>query len=146
MNRSFTITTEGGLLKYLATPCHISQAFDPANGLADCARIPFDAQWDTGASKSVITQRVVDACGLKPIRRGYTHGVNGLGKSEAYVVNIYLPSLITIHELTVVRTNPGNVWWDVLIGMDVISAGEFSVKKVNSNTEWSFSIMPGKAA
>jgi hypothetical protein len=145
MTRSFTVKSEGVLLKYLATPCHVSQAFDPADRVSGCAKTPFDAQWDTGASKSVITQRVVDACGLKPIRRGYTHGVNGLGKSEAYVVNIYLPSQITIHELTVVRTNPGDVWWDVLIGMDVISAGEFSVKKVNSNTEWSFSITPAKA-
>jgi hypothetical protein len=36
--------------------------------------------------------------------------------------------------------NPGKVWWDVLIGMDLISIGEFSVKNVNGKTEWSFSV------
>lgn len=91
---------------------------------------------------------VVDACGLKPLRRqGFTQGVNGeLEKSRAYVINLSLPSKITFHELIVVSKNPGEVWWDVLIGMDVISVGEFSVKNVNSNTEWSFSITPSQGA
>jgi len=140
MDRSFTVKSAGGLLSSLATPCHVSQAFDPANGVPDYARIEFHAMWDTGSTKSVITQRVVDACGIKPIRNGFTQSVNGMEKSQAYVVNLYLPDKIVIHELTVVRANPGNVWWDMLIGMDVISAGDFSVKNVNSNTEWSFSI------
>lgn len=54
-------------------------------------------------------------------------------------MNLYLPDKITIYELTVVTRNPGDVWWDVLIGMDIISAGNFSVKNVNSKTEWTFS-------
>ena len=62
------------------------------------------------------------------------------------MINLSLPSKITFHELTVVLKDPGDVWWDLLIGMDVIAAGEFSVKKVNSNTEWSFGITPGKGA
>lgn len=140
MNRSFTVKSEGGLLRALGTPCHVSQAFDPANGVTDCARIQFDAMWDTGAAKSVITERVVEALGLKPIRKGFTQGVNGMGKSQAYVINLYLPSRIVMHELTVISSNPGNVWWNVLIGMDVIGAGDFSVRNINSKTEFSFSV------
>jgi hypothetical protein len=139
MNRSFTVKSQGGLLTALATSCHVSQAFNPANGIRECARIQFNALWDTGAVKSVITPRVVEACGLKPIRKGFTQGVNGLETSEAYVINLSLPDKITIHELTVVSKNPGNVWWDVIVGMDIISTGELSIKNVNSKTEWSFS-------
>lgn len=124
----------------------VSQAFNPANGIPECARIQFDALWDTGAVKSVITQRVVEACGLKPIRPGLIQGVHGMQKSEAYVINLSLPDKITFHELTVVKANATGVWWDVLIGMDIISAGEFSVKNVNSKTEWSFSYTPNKGA
>jgi hypothetical protein len=148
MNRSFSVTTEG-LLMALATPCHVSQGFDPAKGIPECPKMEFKAYWDTGATKSVITPRVVEACGLKPMRRiksVFLQGVNGLEKSQAYVINLSLPSRITFQELTVVSKNPGDVWWDVLIGMDVIAAGEFSIKNVNSNTEWSFSITPGKGA
>ncbi|SCY74818.1 gag-polyprotein putative aspartyl protease [Nitrosospira sp. Nl5] len=143
MDRSFTVKSEGGLLTALSTPCHVSQGFNPANGTPECPRIEFKACWDTGATKSVITQRVVKACGLKPIRAirsVFTQGVNGLEKSEAYVINLSLPSAITIHELTVVSKNPGDVWWDLLIGMDVISAGDFSITNRNGNTEFTFSV------
>jgi hypothetical protein len=147
MNRSFTVKSEGGLLTALATPCHVSQGFNPATEARDCARIQFNALWDTGAVKSVINSaRVVEACGLKPMRaiRGYLQGVDGLEKTEAYVINLSLPDKITIHELTVVSKNPGDVWWDVIIGMDIISTGELSVRNINSNTEWSFRYAPNK--
>jgi gag-polyprotein putative aspartyl protease len=140
MSRSFTVKSECGLLKTLGTPCHVSQAFNPANGVPDCKRIEFDAMWDTGAAKSVITQQVVEACGLKPVRRGFIQGVHGVQKSEAYVVNIYLPSKITFHQLTVVKAKATNVWWGVLLGMDVISAGDFSITNVGSNTEFTFRV------
>ena len=140
MNRSFTVKCANGLLPHLAAPCHVSKAFNPANGVPDYPRIAFDAMWDTGATKSVITQRVVDALGLKPIRSGFTQGAHGMGTSKAYVVNLYLPDKISVSELTVIGTNPGDVWWDVLIGMDLISTGDFSVRRVNGKTEWSFSI------
>lgn len=94
MDRSFTVKSEGGLLSSLKTSCRVSQAFDPANGVPEFKLIECDAIWDTGAVKSVITQRVVEACGLKPIRKGFIQGVNGMQKSEAYVVNLYLPDKI----------------------------------------------------
>ncbi len=139
MDRSFTVKSENGLLSSLGLPLRVSRAFNPKDGVPDCPRIAFDAMWDTGATKSVITQRVVDALGLKPIRSGFTHGVNGLGASKAYLVNLYLPDGISMAEWTVIGTNPGDVWWDVLIGMDIISTGDFSVRNVNGKTEWSFS-------
>lgn len=143
MDRSFTVKSTEGLLSSLGLPLHLSKAFHPAGG-REHTRVQFDAMWDTGATKSVITPRVVGALGLKPIRQGFTQGVNGLGKSEAYVVNIYLPDKIALFEWTVICTDPGDVWWDVLIGMDVISIGDFSVSNVNGKTEWAFKIT-GKA-
>lgn len=140
MDRSFTVKSAGGLLNSLRTPCRVSQAFDPAHGVPEFKLFEIDAIWDTGAAKSVITKRVVEACGLKPIKSGYIQGVHGIQKTESYVINIYLPDKVTFFNLTVVRGSPPNGWWDVLIGMDIISAGNFSVKNVDSKTEWSFSI------
>ena len=141
MARSFTVKSQQGLLSSLGTPCHVSKDYDP---LKKESEYQFHANWDTGSSTSVITQRVVDACGLKPLRNGFTQGVHGIKESQSYVVNLYLPRKIAIRELTVVRANPGNVWWDVLIGMDIISAGTFTVVNVNSNIEWTFSISAGE--
>jgi hypothetical protein len=81
---------------------------------------------------------------LQPLRRIgpiLLQGIDGVEKSQAYEINLSLPSKITIHELTVVSKNPGDmVWWDVIIGMDVISQGDFSVMNRNGKTEWSFSV------
>ena len=99
--------------------------------------------WDTGATNSIITPRVVEALGLEPIRAIRpisTQGVNGLEKSQAFLVDIHLPGKITAREFTVFLKNPGDVWWDVIIGMDIISRGNFSVSNVNCRTEFSFSV------
>ncbi len=61
-------------------------------------------------------------------------------KTEFYLVNIYLPDKVTFYNLTVFKGTPPDGWWDMLIGMDIISAGNFSVTNVNSKTEFSFSI------
>jgi hypothetical protein len=81
MNRSFTVKSKDGLLTALGTPCHVSQAFNPANGIHEYPGIEFNALWDTGAVHSIITSRVVEALALKPIRAIrsiFTQGVNGL--------------------------------------------------------------------
>lgn len=139
MNRGFTCKSAGGVLRTLRTTCHISQAFDPADGVPEFTRTEVNAVWDTGAAISVITQRVVDACSLKSVRPGVIKGVHGVQETELYLANIYLPNKVAFFELTVARGNPPDDWWDMLIGMDIISAGDFSIKNVNSNTEWSFS-------
>ena len=98
----------------LATPCHVSKYDPPKGAVRDDSNL-FMALLDTGCTKSIITKRVVKACGLKPmraIRPTLLSGVDGLEKSEGYVVNIHLPDKLTIRELTVVSKDPGDVWWD----------------------------------
>jgi hypothetical protein len=150
IDRSFIVESKKGLLSALSTPCEVSQAFNPANGIPGYPKTEFKALWDTGAIHSVITPRVIEACGLKPMRRIKAillQGVDGYEPSEAYVINLSLPDKITYHELTVVSKNPGkDVWWNVIIGMDIISTGELIVKNVNSKTEWSFRYAPNKGA
>lgn len=146
MDRSFTMQSEGGLLSYLATVCHVN-AFDPAVKVATTNdKNRFAAMWDTGCTASVITPRVVEALGLEPIKAVRPisismQGVNGLEKSQAYLVNIHLPGKIIAREFMVFLKDPGDAWWDVLIGMDIISRGNLTVSNVNSNTEWTFSIV-----
>ena len=41
-------------------------AWDPSSGKPQPPFVPFEAIWDTGATQSAITQKVVDACGLIP--------------------------------------------------------------------------------
>ena len=137
MNKGFIFKCDG-LMKILRVPCFISESFNPADGELACGRIHFDALLDTGASTSLITQSVIDQCGLKPIRNSNYQSASGVQKTEVYLINIYLPGSLEFYELPVIRGHFSHGRWNLIIGMDVLKAGEFSVKNVNSKTEFSF--------
>ena len=138
---SFTTTSVGGLLNVLKNRCGISQAFDPTTGGAVPQVIEFDAIWDTGATDSVITQSVIDACGLLPVGMAQVQGVHGSSIQEVFLVNIYLPNHVAFQSVHVTKGNfPGA---DILIGMDIINMGDFAVTNKDGITKFSFS-MPSR--
>jgi len=138
-SRSFTSkATSGGLLRALQNQCGISQAFDPGRGGKEPPTSQFNAIWDTGATNSVITQAVVDACGLVPTGMTQVHGVQGASTSETYLVNISLPNRVTVIG---VRVTKGNfLGADILIGMDIITQGDFAVTSLGGFTMFSFRV------
>ena len=138
-SHSFTVTAHGGLLRVLQTKCFVSQAFDLQGGGNLPARYEFDAIWDTGATASVITQRVVDACGLQPVGMIQVHGVNSTEFCEVYLVNIAAPNNVTFPLINVSKATK-LVGADVLIGMDIITAGDFSITNKDGQTIFSFRV------
>lgn len=96
----------------------------------------FTALWDTGATVSVISQQVVDACGLKPIAPVEVHGVHGPSMTSAYLVNLWLPSNVLFPGLLVTLGVLKDA--DVLIGMDIITKGDFAVTNFEGRTTFTF--------
>lgn len=96
------------------------------------------AVWDTGATSSVISQRVVDACGLKPISRAKVRGVSGVFETSVFLVGIYLPNGVAFGEVPVTLGECGDA--DVLVGMDIISLGDFAVTNLGGHTTFTFRI------
>lgn len=96
----------------------------------------FDAIWDTGATNSVISQAVVDACGLAPTGITEVHGVHGTARAETYLVNIALPNKVIFPAVRVTKGQAGGA--DILIGMDIIASGDFSVTNCDGTTKFSF--------
>jgi len=136
---AFTLRSQGRLARVLHSPCRISLAADIAN-LAPALRPKteeFVAIWDTGATGSVITQRVIDKCELKTIGVAKVHGVQGESITSRHLVNILLPNTVTITDVTVTLGNlPAQA--DVLIGMDVIGLGDFAVSNFKGETVFTF--------
>lgn len=137
--QALTITAKGGLLRELHSKCRISPAFDP-NTTPEDARptaVPFKALWDTGASNSAITPKVVAACGLKPVGMTVVKTANGERNCETFLVNIVLPNNVEFGQWLVscVETDE-----EVILGMDVITVGDFSITNQNANTVFSFRI------
>ena len=76
----------------LTNTCRVSNVWDPFSEDSKLPMMSVTAIWDTGATHSVISQRVVDECGLIP--EGMTDVYHAQGKAEEvpmYSVNIELP-------------------------------------------------------
>lgn len=96
------------------------------------------AIWDTGATSSVVSDRVVQECGLQPFGPAQVHHAQGTAWTEKYIVSIFLPNNVTMEKVTVTRGIPSGA--DILIGMDIISAGDFAVTNLNGRTKFTFRI------
>ena len=101
--------------------------------------VEFDAIWDTGATGSVITQTVVDACGLVATGMTVVHHVDGESQQETYLVNIALPNQVGYSVVPVTKGDLG-AGADVLIGMNIINAGDFAVTNFDGITKFSFRV------
>lgn len=93
--------------------------------------------WDTGASRSSITQRIVDDLALIPIGQTNVSTANGIVPVNTYLVDIGLPNGVTIRNVTSSCCDLGEDI-DILIGMDIIKHGDFSITNVNGKTTFSF--------
>ncbi len=138
-SNSFTLKSSGGLLRSLESPCHVAATFDLVSTPPYPEFKEFQAIWDTGATHSVITQRVVDSCGLLPTGMVQVHGVNSVEMSEVYLVNLGLHNKVSVQNVRVSkgRLSPST---DVLIGMDIISIGDFALTNRSGVSVFSFCI------
>lgn len=96
--------------------------------------------FDTGASATVITQKVVDELQLKPTGITTVNTASETGVlTETYLVDIYLKQDLCIRAVNVTL---GKIvdGIDCLIGMDIITLGDFSITNINGNTCLSFRI------
>ena len=101
----------------------------------------FKGIWDTGATGSVITPKVVAHLGLKATGKKKVNTANGSDIKDTYLVNISLPSNVMVQNVTVTEGNLGeDSPIDVLIGMDVITLGDFVITNKNERTIMTFRI------
>ena len=97
----------------------------------------FYAIWDTGATGSVIRQDVVDALGLKPIGQTKAGTAAGVVDSDVYLICFRIPGKIHFPQLPVTVGKMQDPV-QVLIGMDVIGSGDFSVTNHGGFTDMHF--------
>jgi len=123
----------------LVSPVLLSPAFDPTTVPKDRHPpfVKYQGIWDTGATGSVITQKVVSQLKLKPTGMANVHGAHGVRTVNTHLVNIVLPSEVGIPG---VRVTEGDLPapTDVLIGMDIIGQGDFAVTNFKERTVFSF--------
>lgn len=98
----------------------------------------FKAIWDTGATRSVITQKVVQTLNLSPIAIREVSTAGGKFSKNVYLVNIYLPNKVVFQFVEVTEMEAITGEYDVLIGMDIIAAGDFAITNYKGKTVFTY--------
>lgn len=141
--QSFT-TKYTGLVNVLKTEVGISLPSNDISEIKATENHSYIAIWDTGATSSCITQNVVSKLDLKPISITKMTSSGGVFDRNVYLVNIYLPNKVAIPFVKVIEvsdlTQDVNDKIEVLIGMDIISMGDFSITNKDNRTCFSFRI------
>ena len=118
----------------------ISEPFHPASSEAQPKVHKVKAIWDTGASGSAISKKVIRDLGLSHIDEVENHTANGTRKAKVYLVNIYLPNKVAFSALRVVDGDFHGC--DVLVGMDIIGQGDLAITHKFEKTWMTFQIPP----
>ena len=102
----------------------------------------FRAIWDTGATHTAISSKVISDLHLPnilpPVK---VSTANGIRDADVYLVNLYLDN-VRVTGLRVTDTAPPDT--DVLIGMDVVGLGDLAITHSGGRTCVSFRTPPGK--
>ena len=98
------------------------------------------ALWDTGATKTCISQAVVDRLGLKPVSQTMVRTPSGERLLNVYIADVVLRNNVKIVDWMVIGSEIGNQEIDLLIGMDIITLGDFAVSNSDGKTQFSFCI------
>ena len=99
------------------------------------------ALWDTGATGSAITPAVAQKMNLIPINRVKVVGVNNVSVVNVAKVSIGLPNMVMVDEINVMICNL-NQGFDLIIGMDIILLGDFSISNGGDKTLFTFALPP----
>lgn len=98
--------------------------------------------WDTGATNSCISKSLAQKLGLIPIQRSNVLGVHGSEEVNVYLITVVLPNENI--KLTTAVTECNELSTDghvcLLIGMDVITKGDFCITNLNGKTVMSFRV------
>lgn len=142
-NTSFhAFTTKSiGRLREIITDIGVSLPFIGDNiQKTDNKILRTKALWDTGATNCVVTKLTAKNLNLKPISVSKVFHADGESLANVYLVNIYLPNNLVVPSVRVTECadNAGN--FGMIIGMDVITMGDFSITNFEDKSTVSFRI------
>lgn len=137
-----------GIVEEISFLVRISEAYEPPDMPTTAAPPPnipvveYKAIWDTGATRTAISPKVVRDLSLRPISKMNVSTVGGgehadIYEAYVYLVNIYLPNRVALSGFPVVEMSAGV---DVLIGMDVVRQGDMAITNFEGKTIFTFRV------
>lgn len=128
---AFTLRNGKGRIPILATPVEVSLP-----GIN--SKKKYNGIWDTGATGTVITQKIVDDLKIQPIGIAFVSTASEQNvQTYRYVVDVHINGSVCVQNV-IVTLGVISKDFDCLIGMDIITLGDFSVTNFQGITTFSF--------
>lgn len=102
--------------------------------------MPAKALWDTGATGTCISKELVQKLKLQPIGMQRIQTPSGTAIVNQYKMNIMLNKEVIVKNVSVIDSEIGNQNIDILIGMDIITFGDFGISNFEDKTQFSFRV------
>ena len=99
----------------------------------------FNAIWDTGATNTAISSKVVEKCGLIPTGQATSNTANGTRVVNTYLIDISLPNNVNINGVQAAEFAAVE-GADLLIGMDIIGLGDLAISNYCGKTTFTFRV------
>lgn len=139
----------------MSLPCHLEHQFParnrqiitcvdilkpvPRSGEIVVLQSGVAALWDTGASGTTISHALAQKLGLRSMGTRQMLSASGTATTSAYLAGLQITTDIMIPQISVMGfAGAGNC--EMLIGMDIISRGDFLVSTANGITHFSFMV------
>lgn len=97
------------------------------------------ALWDTGAMASTISSSLAKQLQLPELGDFIMHGAGGKFQSKQYLAGLILPNRVSIPAISLYGF-AGSSNFDMLIGMDIISMGDFLISSEEGKMFFSFQL------
>lgn len=97
-----------------------------------------NALWDTGATVTCISTTLAKKLKLPAISKTKILTAGGVEDVDVYIAGLSIDDVIDMPKVEITSGNFSDQNIDIIIGMDVISYGDFAISKKNDQTIFSF--------
>lgn len=132
MNNSSLTISYSGITRRILSDVVVS---NPNDG----TQVKIKALWDTGATNCVISEKYAKAANLAVVGSTTMNHAGGESQVNEYVANLTLPNNVTVAKVKVLG-NDAIKGFDFIVGMDVITLGDFCLTNKDGKTVVSFRI------
>jgi hypothetical protein len=135
--KSFTVSANGTLAE-IVIEAGLSLPLLPTDPIPEAPSVVVRSLWDTGSTSCAITEETASKLGLVPIGKAEVHHAGGSTIQNVYSMSLFLPNefIIPYIRATECKSTQGN--FDFIVGMDIITLGDFSITNVQQRTTVSF--------
>ena len=121
----------------LITRCAVSASWGQLERTKEPVAVRYNCLWDTGATISAISRRVATDLDLPTEALIPVQHAGGVSEDvPQHYVNIHLPKNVVVVGRQVAQLPLTN--HDVIVGMDIISQGDFAVSNFDGKTTFTF--------